>query len=426
MTMIIKQIWMQLYQFITLVSTLTCPLLTKSEISPVLINKFELAHPGFLTLLRTWTLNSTSWGLFISCFNAIPETTDSVYSVPNIGQQLTTQIIPTRITSQITWPNGIVSADPLVEYSMIVPSGFLVPGKTNGNLYFISETTITPLVPSDKTNWFYHDAEFKDMDGDGFIDIIAGRANVPLIGAPRTQLIWLKNPGNRTITGPWKLNYLLSDGGPEIQVQFAIVDSLQVLFANSFFERKLQMFWSDSDPFWNDTTKLHVRHIDYEPLPYAYVQLTVDLNGDNKPDLLVTVNDEFNGSLIAYELPPSGEIRTGNFVKHILASGFKPLTQAKGRGAPGEGIAIQFYSLAIRKKPILILSGDDDGCVYLLEAIHDNDPSNWEYSTTIIHKSEKSTIGQVTVEDVDNDGYLEMFVPAYNENIVYIYRLMEK
>lgn len=186
------------------------------------------------------------------------------------------------------------------------------------------------------------------------------------------------------------------------------------------------MFWSDSDPLWNDTTTLHLRHIDYEPNPYAYVSLTLDLNGDDKPDLLVTVNDEFNGSLIAYELPPTGDIRTGKFVKHILASGFKPITQAKGRGAPGQGFAVQYYSFTVRKKPILILSGDDDGCVYLIEPLHDDDPSNWDYSIKVIHKSTKSTIGQVQVEDVDNDGHLELFVPAYNEGIVYIYRLMDK
>jgi hypothetical protein len=52
----------------------------------------------------------------------------------------------------------------------------------------------------------------------------------------------------------------------------------------------------------------------------------MDLNGDKKPDLLVTINDEYNGSLIAYELPPAGQIRTGNFTKHVLASGFKPFT----------------------------------------------------------------------------------------------------
>jgi hypothetical protein len=185
------------------------------------------------------------------------------------------------------------------------------------------------------------------------------------------------------------------------------------------------MYWSDSDPLWSNASQLHVRNIDYESLSYAYIQLITDLNGDQKPDLLVTVNDERNGSLIAYELPPAGTIRIGNFVKHVLASGFKPLTQAKGRGAPGQAVAIKFNSVTARKKPVLVLSGDDDGCVYLLEAIHDDDPSNWDYSNKIIHQSEKSTIGQLSIEDVDNDGHPEMFVPAYNEGVVYIYRLID-
>ncbi len=219
---------MHFYQLILLVNTFVGPLLTKSEITPVLINKFELDHPGFTTLLRSWTLNFTSWDLAISCFNAIPDTTDHVYIVKNIEWQLTTTITPTLVTNQITWPNRVVAADQLVEYTMIVPSGFLVPGKTNGNLYYINKTEPTALVPNDKTNWFYHDADFKDMDGDGHIDIVAGRANIPIPGNPRTQLIWLKNPGNTTIHGPWKLNYLLGNDGPDIQVQFAYVDSLEV------------------------------------------------------------------------------------------------------------------------------------------------------------------------------------------------------
>ncbi|CAF1641317.1 unnamed protein product, partial [Adineta ricciae] len=414
------------FMFVLIVTILLGPLPTRSEIKPILLNKFELPHAGFSTLSRSWTLNSTSWTLTISCFNAIPTTTDYVYNVPNIEWQLTTKITPTLVTNQIVWPNGIVPADPLVEYSVIVPSGFLVPGKTNGNLYYISRSGPIALVPDDKTNWFYHDADFKDMDGDGHVDIVTGRANVPIIGAPTTQLIWLKNPGNDTITGPWKLNYLLREGGPDIQVQFARINSTNVLFANSFFTRKLQMFWSDSDPLWNDTARIHVRHIDYETVPYGYVQLINDLNGDQKPDLLVTVNDEFNGSLIAYEVPLSGDIRQANFTKHVLASGFAPRTQARGRGAPGQAVAVEFKSLSTpRKKPVLILSGDDDGCVYLLEALHDDDPSNWEYSKKVIHRSSKSTIGQVSVEDVDNDGHPEMFVPAYNEGLVYIYRLID-
>jgi hypothetical protein len=218
----------QFGKLILLVTIFVCPLLTKSEVKPVLINKFELPYAGFSSIVRSWTLNTTTWNLVISCFNPIPTTTDHVYIFLNVQWQLTTQIKPELVTDQITWPNGIVPADELVEYSIIVPSGFLVPGKSNGNLYYISKPGPIALVPNDKTNWFYHDADFKDMDGDGHVDIVAGRANVPIIGAPTTQLIWLKNPGNDTITGPWKLNYLLSDGGPDIQVQFARVDSLQV------------------------------------------------------------------------------------------------------------------------------------------------------------------------------------------------------
>jgi hypothetical protein len=184
------------------------------------------------------------------------------------------------------------------------------------------------------------------------------------------------------------------------------------------------MFWSDSDPYWNDTSKLHVRHIDDEPLEYAYIQYKTDLNGDQITDLLVTVNNEFDGSLIVYELPPAGQLLNGTFTKHVIASGFKPTTPGRGRGAPGQGTPVQFYSTAARKKPVIILSGDDDGCVYILEAVHDDDPSDWQYNMKTIHQY-TGTVGQVSIEDVDNDGHPELFVPAYNEGIVYIYRLMD-
>jgi hypothetical protein len=48
-----------------------------------------------------------------------------------------------------------------------------------------------------------------------------------------------------------------------------------------------------------------------------------------------------------------------------------------------------------------------------------------KFEHTSIHQSEKSTVGQLSIEDVDNDGHPEMFVPAYNEGVVYIYRLID-
>ena len=163
--------------------------------------------------------------------------------------------------------------------------------------------------------------------------------------------------------------------------------------------------------------------MDYESVQYGYIQYTADLNGDQKIDLLVTVNDPKNGSLVAYELPPSGQILTGKFVKHVIASGFKPTSSGKGKGAPGQGTPVQIYSLAGRKKPIILLSGDDDGGFYLVEALRDDDPSNWQYNTTLIHQCQ-GTAGQLSVEDVDSDEHLELFLPCYNEGVLYIYRLM--
>lgn len=213
---------------ILLVNLFSFPLLTKSEIKPDLINQFDLPHAGFSTLLRSQTSNSTSWTFVISCFNAIPETTDYVYSVPNIEKQLTTKITPVSLTNQITWPNGIVPADLLVPNSIIIPSGFLVPGKTKGNLNYLDKNGLIALVPNELTHWFYHDVAFKDMNMDGYIDIVAGRANVPIFGKPQSQLIWLKNPGKTSITGPWELQFLMQQNGPDIDVQFAKVDGTEV------------------------------------------------------------------------------------------------------------------------------------------------------------------------------------------------------
>ena len=217
-----------LQRLFLLLSFFVCFTPSVTEIIPVLLNQFALPHAGFSTLLPSLNHNETSWTLIISCFNAIPTTKDHVYSVANIQEQLTTSITPQVITDKILWPNGIAPADVLFPYSFIVPSGFLVPGKTNGNLYFISPSGPIPLVPAEKTHWFYHGAAFKDIDGDGLIDIVSGRANVPLKGNPMTQLIWLQNPGKASITGPWKAFYLMKEAGPDVQVQFAEIDSVQV------------------------------------------------------------------------------------------------------------------------------------------------------------------------------------------------------
>ena len=43
----------------------------------------------------------------------------------------------------------------------------------------------TPLISDEKTNWFYHDADLKDVDQDGHFDVVIDRANVPGLASHR-------------------------------------------------------------------------------------------------------------------------------------------------------------------------------------------------------------------------------------------------
>ena len=72
-----------------------------------------------------------------------------------------------------------------------------------------------------------------------------------------------------------------------------------------------------------------------------------------------------------------------------------------------------FLGKSTKEKPSIIVSGADDGRVYLLR------PQSWSqyiwhYSTDVILHREGSSIGVPAVGDVDGDGNVEVFVPEKN------------
>ena len=79
-----------------------------------------------------------------------------------------------------------------------------------------------------------------DVDGDGIDDIVTARADKPLFGAGKGQLLWLRNPNNASAF-PWE-SRVLADG-PDIDVELGPVTAEgQVIFAAEFFGKQLSQF----------------------------------------------------------------------------------------------------------------------------------------------------------------------------------------
>lgn len=75
------------------------------------------------------------------------------------------------------------------------------------------------------------------------------------------------------------------------------------------------------------------------------------------------------------------------------------------------------------RKPLIILSGDDDSHAYILNAVSES-VSDWSYHSNKILDTKSGTVGGITSHDIDGDGNLEIFVPAYSNNLIHIFKLL--
>merc|ERR1719262_735287 len=69
-------------------------------------------------------------------------------------------------------------------------------------------------LTEDKKGWFYHQAYFIDINGDGRLDILTARAQYGLLpwSSKAGEMIWLEQPATEPLSGtPW-VEHKLADG----------------------------------------------------------------------------------------------------------------------------------------------------------------------------------------------------------------------
>ena len=86
------------------------------------------------------------------------------------------------------------------EYAILVPDGFLIPGRSDGNVYLmlqdkddITKTKKTLKLTKDIPGYWYHKGHWVDMNGNGRKDLMITRTNWAEGGG---KLVWLENPSD--------------------------------------------------------------------------------------------------------------------------------------------------------------------------------------------------------------------------------------
>ena len=195
-----------------------------------------------------------------------------------------------------------------------------------------------------------------------------------------------------------------------------------------YFSKKLTLVWPQNDTAWSATPMMS-RTIDEVDAPFDLKP--VDANGDGKLEIVVTINNEHNGSVIIYEVPDDFQNPDVAWPKHIISTGYSALKPTVGRGSPGSIFPVCapptvkrngscYHSSTGVVPPSFILSGDDGGHVYsLVPSVQDGVRFDWTYNQTMILEVD-GTVGQLAVAEILGDSHLQVFVPDYNGNLIHV------
>lgn len=389
---------------------------------------FSVTNPAFFTTATfQYQGSAPTPSLFISSFSGSPFSGGVIYIVENITNSLkdVNGIAPVQLPFSFKWPNAIapVPADALkqlgLQSGILVPDGFLVPGKSDGGLYIFgndqSGKVVGPFcVTPEEKGFFYHTAKWVDMNKDGRLDLLSAHANKPLFGSTTTGLVWYEQPADGLATLPWKEHFITE--GPDVFFEIADFDndpSTIDVIATEFFSDQISLNFLDLDQGGNLTFR---REFETNIGPAYFVQ-QAKLSGDNNTHLLVTNHqaDASKSGVFVYDVPP--DVFTGVFDRHEVATDFAVSEGGFNQAAPGFAYAVYPRTTQDQGElPLILVAGDGSQSAYLLTPT-----GPYEYNQEVIIKT-GGTVGSIYVsDDWDGDSYREFLVPDYDENKVYFY-----
>jgi hypothetical protein len=391
------------------------------------------------------------------------------------------------------WPNESDRVpDGVVPFrAVVVPGGFLAtpkpgritvvnlddPGRTE---YVVVEAgTGTPDCSAGKTpdrirndRWFYHQALFHDMDGDGRKDLITARANLmPFLYQcpPVGELVWFRNPGPALKPDvPWEARVLVGlpaeTNGPEVNLALADLDGdgvPEIIATHFFTSDNITVFgapaggqWKDVDPAQRPLRRKAI--MTGQGRPFAVEP--EDLNGDGRIDILTSnhqgdgcfdvTKDAIPGRVIALEQPASGRLFDEDWTTRILKDNIRPNptfpkpVRGPGRLAPNRAIAFwPERALEGREKPWIVVGGDEASKVWVLKPVSER-KDDWRYESVTIFdindhyganttqtialdpKGEViSTIGGLAwrYDRPGNDGMAELYIPVFEARQIHVF-----
>merc|ERR1711871_728155 len=374
------------------------------------VGKFKADHPGLV-----WVRNVTGDGfadLIITSFQFNPVATGAVSFVDNIGGNLDqiragNPVYVQETYGKLFWPNDVKVAPQGVfegEKTLLVADGFLLAGKTPGNLVALpldrdgvateGYSLTGPLNNFSAYGTFHTLAKFVDFKGKGSpaSDIMATKVHENAIGGAKTSHLVLRTqPRNGDTRKEWD-EVVLAEG-PDFAFETRRLDNTATIDAASGAVYSIQL---------------------------------VDLDGDGADELLVSNHQPTPDTVpapavMAYSIPadPASLMDPMAYKKYVLASGFACYKPGTGKAAPGWPFPFRANTQQDPSVPLqILLSGDDNGGFYVLTPNAAKGKFVYDQTTLVQYPG---TVGKPEVADVDGDGWVELFLPDYEGGLIQVF-----